>query len=314
MINPQYNIPELLERKLSHYNEEWAVALACARNAFAQGNADKSNTGMFWKQLEDVSIEGIRQFYDGGTIVIESNGKETTLSGASNIIHAHFVKFPNELNTQVKEALLYKTRIMWERYAMNLIASGKTLANSTHFTEEQKKQTKQALEDQINRMVVQGHRKLEIMLDEMLAIPISEEKSTVDIEGFFVDPIRIAQLSKINHPEFDLSKLVALCKELNIAYKNNSIFSIAMLMRALIDHVPPIFGQKDFDNVVSQYGTRSFKEMMAHLSNSMRKVADISLHTHVRKRESIPTGTQVRFQSELDLLLGEIHVVLRDTK
>ena len=42
-----------------------------------------------------------------------------------------------------------------------------------------------------------------------------------------------------------------------------------------------------------------------------RFLADSYLHLRVRARESLPNSTQVDFRSELDVLLGEIEVLLR---
>ncbi len=80
-----------------------------------------------------------------------------------------------------------------------------------------------------------------------------------------------------------------------------------MLVRAIVDHVPPIFGQKSFKEVANNYqGSSSFKKSMLHLDQSLRNVADAHLHTHIRQRESLPSQTQVYFAQDLDVLLAEI--------
>ena len=79
------------------------------------------------------------------------------------------------------------------------------------------------------------------------------------------------------------------------------------LTRAIIDHVPPIFGCKSFAEVTNNYGgTKSFKEAMANLETSSRKIADHYLHGQIRKSESLPNVTQIDFSNNIDLLLGEI--------
>jgi len=86
---------------------------------------------------------------------------------------------------------------------------------------------------------------------------------------------------------------------------------VPVLVRAILDHVPPIFGQVTFQQVAGQHGTKSFKETMAHLENVSRKIADSVLHTAVRRRESLPNSTQIDFRNQLDVLLGEVVRVLR---
>jgi hypothetical protein len=122
----------------------------------------------------------------------------------------------------------------------------------------------------------------------------------------FVEQSRIDELSKISSDTFDLSKVITICNELNMAKKHKSFLSTILLIRALIDHVPPIFGLPNFNGVANQHGTKSFKDSMSHLNKSSRKIADSYLHTQIRKRESLPNFTQVNFSSDLDVLLGEI--------
>jgi len=53
-------------------------------------------------------------------------------------------------------------------------------------------------------------------------------------------------------------------------------------------------------------GSRSFKESMQRLDTSCRKIADSHLHIAIRKKEVLPTKTQVNFTNDVDVLLAEI--------
>jgi hypothetical protein len=100
---------------------------------------------------------------------------------------------------------------------------------------------------------------------------------------------------------------VALLHELNDCHQNRDYFAIAALVRAVIDHVPPLFGCKTFTEVASSYaGSRSFKDSMNHLEGSARKIADQHLHSRIRRAEVLPNITQVDFSNDLDVLLAEI--------
>lgn len=129
----------------------------------------------------------------------------------------------------------------------------------------------------------------------------------------FVNLTRIAELQNIKSKEYDLIKLIQLCIELNNASSTNNLFSASLLVRAIIDHVPPIFGFKNFSEVANNYsgGTRSFKKSMQILDNSLRNIADNNIHSQVRNKEVLPTTTQVDFTRELDLLLSEIVRILK---
>jgi hypothetical protein len=127
----------------------------------------------------------------------------------------------------------------------------------------------------------------------------------------YVDPARIAQLGIIRSEKYDLTRLIELCRELNVCYDNESYLAVAVLTRALLDHVPPIFGVTTFSEVANNYkGSRSFREAMSHLDTSCRKIADAHLHVQIRRKEVLPTKTQVNFASDLDLLLAEIVTLL----
>ncbi|MBK8945765.1 MAG: tyrosine-type recombinase/integrase [Ignavibacteriae bacterium] len=132
------------------------------------------------------------------------------------------------------------------------------------------------------------------------------------INESYISEKRITELSLIISEKYDLTRLIELLRELNISYQNNSLMSIALITRAIIDQIPPIFGFDTFNQVENNYqSSKSFKKAMNHLNNSLRNVADSYLHITVRKRESIPTFQQVDFRSDLDLLLSEIIRIIK---
>lgn len=124
----------------------------------------------------------------------------------------------------------------------------------------------------------------------------------------FVSNRRIKQLVQIKNTRFDLRRLIRLCEELNICWKKSCFYAVTALNRAIVDHVPPIFGCKVFSQVTNNYGGggRSFKEAMVNLDKFSRKIADSHLHAQIRKKEMLPTETQVNFSQVLDKLLEEI--------
>lgn len=122
----------------------------------------------------------------------------------------------------------------------------------------------------------------------------------------FINSERINQLKGIKNNNFDFCKLIKYCDEINFCYQNECYLAVAMLTRAKIDHIPPIFNVKNFTNVYGQNGTQSFKDNMSHLDKSLRKIADSYLHTHIRNKEILPNITQVNFSQNIDVLLEEI--------
>lgn len=122
----------------------------------------------------------------------------------------------------------------------------------------------------------------------------------------FVAPARIDALRSIRSTEFDLSKLIRICEELNSNWSNKNWFSVAALIRMLLDHVPPVFGAKNFDTVVAQGGGKSFKELMGALNVMARNTADLHLHDPIKKKQVLPTSVQVDQRTAVDHLLVSI--------
>jgi len=131
-------------------------------------------------------------------------------------------------------------------------------------------------------------------------------------QEMYIDETRIQELLDISNESYDLSKLIQILREINTCYKKNCYISVILLIRALIDHVSPIFGCNKFSEVANNYkGSKSFKESMLNLENSSRKIADQHLHCQIRKSETLPNKTQVNFSNDTDVLLSEIIRILK---
>jgi hypothetical protein len=138
---------------------------------------------------------------------------------------------------------------------------------------------------------------------------VNHKRST---NGSLVAKRRLTELRGLDSSDLDFKKLVRLCEELNVAFREKCYFATAMLTRGVLDHVPPIFGKKNFAEVASNYGGQSFKGTMQHLQNASRNVADGHLHQQMRKKESLPTAQQVNCGQQLDALLEEIVRITRE--
>lgn len=126
------------------------------------------------------------------------------------------------------------------------------------------------------------------------------------LNGEYVDKKRFQALKK-KSGNFDFSRLIQMLKELDAAFSVGNYISVILLIRAILDHVPPVLGCNTFAEIANNYkGTKSFKDSMSHLESSSRKIADSYLHTKIRNKESLPNKTQVNFSNALDVLLAEI--------
>ena len=149
------------------------------------------------------------------------------------------------------------------------------------------------------RKLIEGFRyEIELLMDEQPTIALDNED--------FINSERIDQLKSLSSQDFDFSKLIGICQELNSNFSNRNYLSVSMLCRALIDHVAPVFNKRFFNEVANNYGSMSFKKNMLHLNNSLRNIADTYLHQPIRKKESLPNKTQIDFKNDIDVLLAEI--------
>ncbi len=149
--------------------------------------------------------------------------------------------------------------------------------------------------------------KIDFLINQIDLLPQPKDA----IEKEYVNLGRLEELRQISSTDFDLTRLLKVCEELNIASINGNSYSVIMLVRSIIDHVPPIFGKPSFPEVANNYGPKSFKDSMTRLETSSRKIADSALHQQIRKKEILPNKTQVNFSNDLDVLLGEIVRLLK---
>lgn len=126
----------------------------------------------------------------------------------------------------------------------------------------------------------------------------------------YVDKNTLLRLSKIENGNFDLSRLLSFCNELDDNYSLGNYHSCAMLLRSILDHVPPIFEQNNFADVCAKYGSRSFKDIVKPLNETAKKIGDDYLHSQISKKVLMVTKTQVSFQANLDSLLNEVAAIL----
>ena len=134
--------------------------------------------------------------------------------------------------------------------------------------------------EQVSALIMAAHKK------HSREIENQSHKINIDNSKVFVDPNRIDELAQIKNDEFDLKRLIELCKEVNIATTTDSFLAIAMITRTIINHIPPVFNYNTFTEVANNYnGGKSFKDLMIRLDESLRKIADTHLHKKISSSE-----------------------------
>jgi hypothetical protein len=157
---------------------------------------------------------------------------------------------------------------------------------------------------------------LKALLNTTIVSPLGESPARTILTNnskLFISSERIKELESLNSSKFELKKLVALCNELNMSYKGSCWYAVIALTRTILNYVPPIFGQPNFESVVAQHNVKSLKPVLDKLHNVSKNIADHHLHEPAKQNEAVLTEQQVNFGHELDVLLQEISKKLKNT-
>ena len=85
-------------------------------------------------------------------------------------------------------------------------------------------------------------------------------------------------------------------------------------MRTILNHVPPVFGCRTFEQVAANSG-KSLKESFAHLEAGLRKIADFHAHRTITDSEFYPSATQVEpFKPQFEVLLQQVTARIRKAR
>ncbi len=61
-----------------------------------------------------------------------------------------------------------------------------------------------------------------------------------------IDTARLSEVRTLQGTRYDLTRLVQLCEGLNACYQVGAYHAVIMLTRAILDHIPPLFGCKSY--------------------------------------------------------------------
>lgn len=105
----------------------------------------------------------------------------------------------------------------------------------------------------------------------------------------YVHPDVVAAIeAKMSATRFNCEKLLQLIAELNDNYAHEKTYSSHAILRAILDHVPPIFGFDDFKEAANNYGwgSRNDKNYMTRLVEFKTQAHDV-LHRQISGKASL---------------------------
>lgn len=153
--------------------------------------------------------------------------------------------------------------------------------------------------------VYNAKAEIDVVLPDILSaamFPNEDEPAPADN---FVSPPLISRIEELPAGSFDTRKLVAYCRELNSSYYHGNVVACLLLIRTIMNHIPPVFGHSKFEHVVAN-ASRSQKDVFANLQSGLRKLADMYAHTPIRQHEECPTRNQIDpYRAPLEVLLHE---------
>jgi hypothetical protein len=133
-----------------------------------------------------------------------------------------------------------------------------------------------------------------------------ESLLSVGTGAWIVSSDVIRRLVAVQTAKVDTEVLVGLCREINSSWSHGNVVATALVMRAVLNYVPPVFGHETFPQVVAQ-SPRTLKEAWSHLEEGLRKVADFHAHRRLGPADIFPSPAQVEpFKPQFELLLHEV--------
>ncbi|MFE9880087.1 hypothetical protein [Streptomyces sp. NPDC005784] len=127
--------------------------------------------------------------------------------------------------------------------------------------------------------------------------PVDEPKLYVN------SGLRAELAAKQGKTKLSVDKLIQLLRELDDNYADGHAYSCHALLRAIIDHVPPILGHKSFEAAANNYTwTRTDKKYMARLLEFKTQADDV-LHRHIRESVDVITMHDLPQAAALNALL-----------
>jgi hypothetical protein len=144
-----------------------------------------------------------------------------------------------------------------------------------------------------------GHTPVEVPEPTRLSPPAQAGSLYVD------EKVIKAIRAKDGQSEFDVTKLLALVDELNDNYAGRHAYASHALLRAVLDHVPPILGCRDFTAVANNFAWgQSDKKYIKRLED-FRAQADDALHRQIRASADLLSLDDMPARAYVNRLLQE---------
>lgn len=113
---------------------------------------------------------------------------------------------------------------------------------------------------------------------------------------------------RLKEGTFNYQKLITLIEELNFNVENKKAYSSCMILRAILDHVPPLLEKKDFKDVVNSYNWGSEKSSprkAVKLLLDFRNIPDDVLHGQITNKSDVIDFSYLPNKYSVNILLQQ---------
>lgn len=144
---------------------------------------------------------------------------------------------------------------------------------------------------------------------EMALEAAADDELEPVVQMSIVEPSLIEAFDSQQSAAIDCVFVARVCREINSCYSQGHNIAALLLMRTILNAVPPVFGHETFPQLVAASG-KSLKGSYQYLEDGLRKVADFHAHSMVGRVRSYPTAAQVEpFKPQFELLLQQVLAV-----
>ncbi|TNC23726.1 hypothetical protein [Amycolatopsis alkalitolerans] len=162
------------------------------------------------------------------------------------------------------------------------------------------------LKDYVERVVAWVQQIPDRVVPSVVPASVAVPVRNSYVDQALIDKLEAAQAGT----KWNLKKLLQLLRELNENYASENVYACHALLRAILDHVPPIFGQPNFGSVASQYRPRSSDKKYSENLEKFRLQADDAMHRQVREREDILQFDDLPLRAWVNRLVDEVIAIL----
>ncbi|WP_459752929.1 hypothetical protein [Streptomyces sennicomposti] len=146
-------------------------------------------------------------------------------------------------------------------------------------------------------------------VEEEAALVIAEPERAPYIDLDLLDDLDQAA----QKTSWKVHKLIALCRELNDNYVAGNPYACAALIRAILDHIPPVFGHQDFKQVAAQHVFAVKRTDKAHAQRlaAFKDIADDVMHRPVSATVPVISMSDLPEPARLNAVLQELLSILQ---